>query len=232
MPDTYFQATVNFPQTSANRTRRQAKEELCEFGGAQSKPETLVRAGRSWDAAVREFNVVGWIFNRTSTDITLVAGTKTYSLPGDFRSSVRAQLLDVNGNEVWPPLNWIPYQRWAEIFSDQSTGSSCPDSYTALNVHGVGEVRYDPYPIGNLSYTAVRHTYLTRIALATGEDDQLNVPVEVDEAIFQLSLGYFLAKMRGFGEAEQIFTLAKILRNDCEREHRHWQEETGYGANG
>lgn len=231
MPDVYFQSPVNFPQTSANRTRREAREELVEFGGGQNKPETLIRAGRSWDAAVREFNSVGWRFNRTTADITLVADTKTYALPSDFRSPVRAQVVDSNSVEVYT-LAWIPFERWQMFFENQQSGGQYIDCYTALNVHGAGEVRYEPFPVGTLAYDTVRHTYLTRIALASGEEDVLNVPVEVDEAIFQLALGYFLAKMRGFGEAEQIFTLAKMLRNDCEREHRHWAEEAAWGANG
>lgn len=231
MPDVYFQVPSGFPQTSSNRTRKQAREELAEFTGGVNKPDVVVRAGRSWDAAVREFNSVGWRFNRVQANITLVAATKSYSLPTDFRSPVRAQCLDSNSNEA-RTLEWIPYQIWAEYYDSQQTGSSVPDYYTVLNVHNAGQVRYEPYPLGTLTYSTVKHTYLRRIALASANEDRLNVPVEVDEAIFQLALAFFIAKQRGFDDASQAFTLAKVMRLDCEREHRHWQEETGWGANG
>jgi hypothetical protein len=231
MPDVYYQSPINFPQTAQNRTRAQAKEELAEFAGGGNKPDTLVRAGRSWDAAVREFNVVGWRFNRVQADITLVAGTKTYELPTEFRTPVRAQLVDSNDAENYT-LEWIPYERWQITFDSQRTGAGCPEGYTALNIHGTGLVRYEPFPAGTLSYPTVRHTYLKRIALATTDGDRLDVPVEVDEAIFQLALAFFISKQRSFDDAQQIFVLAKTLRLECEREHRHWIEESGWGATG
>lgn len=220
-----------FPQQSENRTRSQAAVEMADYSGGSDRPEMVIRAGRAWDAAVREFNSVAWRFNRVVADITLVADTKVYTLPTDFRSPERAQIIDANGAEVCA-LEWVPYERWLVMFSNQVTGSNQPQYYTALNVHNAGQVRYEPFPSGTLGYPKVRHTYLRRIALAPGDDDRLNVPVEVDEAIFLLGVAKLVDQVGGDPEVTARYVRARILRDACEREHRNFGELTGWGANG
>lgn len=229
MPDTYYQSSSNFPQTSQNRTRSQAATELLDYVGGANRPEAETLGGRVWDAAVREFNTCGWRFNRRSQDITLVANTKTYSLNEQFRSPYRAAILDSSSVEQWQ-LMWVPHEIWFSTFSGSQSGSGLADYYTIFNAHNQGTVRLEPYPSGTLTYPTLRVQYLCNIQLATGNNDRLNVPMEVDEAIFQLAAATLRDRTRG--DAGDLFARAKLLRLDCEREHRDWPEPTGWGANG
>ena len=231
MPDVYYQSPSSFPQTSSNRTRLQASVELLEYTGGANRPEAQASAARAWDAAAREFNTVGWRFNRRQQNITVTTSTSEFSLSSDFRSPIQAVLIDSNSKEQWQ-LEWVPYEVWMQAFaSGSSTNSSRPDYYTAFNSHNVGTVKVEPgYGSATPAWPTLRINYLCRIALATGESDRLNVPAEVDEAIFQLAAATLQDRIRG--NADNSFARAKMLRLECEREHREWPEPTGWGANG
>ena len=222
----------SFSQTSSNRTRQTATIELSEYTGGSDRPEVLARAGRAWDAAVREFNTVGWRFCRSTNNITLSSASKEYTLATDFRSQVRCQLLDANSNSVNCPLEWIPYEEWLVKFGDQTVGGVVPYRYTALNIHNLGTVRFDPYIVGTPTYPTAQITYLHRIALAPGFTDSLNVPMEVDEAIFMLAASKLVGRAKGQDEARGLRAEADMLRSACEREHRDWPDLGGWGANG
>ena len=60
-----------FPQTGANRTRAQVRDELADLSGGGNKPDIKAKADRAWDAAVREFNSVAWSFARVQEDIVI-----------------------------------------------------------------------------------------------------------------------------------------------------------------
>lgn len=234
MSDVVVVELGGFPQTGSNRQRHLALAELAEYVGGVGRPEVLARAGRAWDAAVREFNTVSWRFNRVSQSITLVPGTKTYTLSTDFRGPYRACMLDSNGVEKWQ-LEWMTYECWLDIYSSgTSGGSSLPDYYTAFNSHNAGLVRFEPWPTGTLTYPTAQLNYFRRIALATGSDDVLNVPMEVDEAVFQLAAAMLLERTKGSDsdDARNMRGQAKALRMECQLEHRDWPELTGWGANG
>lgn len=233
MSDVVVVTVSGFPQTSANRTRANATTELAEYAGGSDRPEVQARAGRCWDAAVREFNTVAWRFNRVTQDITLVPGTKTYTLATDFRTPLRGQLLDSGGLSVYV-LGWIPYELWQQYYFAQTNGTSLPTLYTAFNVHNQGLVRFEPFPTGTLTYPTAQLSYIRRVALATGNDDRLNIPMEVDEAVFQLAAAMLNERTKGADSdsSQRLRANAKVLRLECEREHRDWIEETGWGANG
>jgi len=231
MPDVYFQSqSSSFPQTSENRTRTQASVELLEYTGGANRPEAQVAAARAWDSAVREFNTVGWRFNRRTQNITLVASTPTYALSSTFRSPIRAVYLDTNSKEQWQ-LEWMSWEVWVSVYGSGATANaSLADYYTAFNIHNQGTIRLEPSPGTSVTWPTLQVQYLARIALATDNDDRLNVPVEVDEAVFQLAAATLQDRVRG--GADSIFGRAKMLRLECEREHREWPEPTGWGANG
>lgn len=230
-----------YPETFQNRTRTQAQDELVEYVGGVGQSDALARAGRAWDAAVREFNSVGWRFNIRTQNITLdgttvngagVVGVAEYQLVDKFRSPGRCNMLDSQAlSRTFVP--WIPYKEWLIWRSDQQTGTSLPIRYTARNVHETGLVTFDPRPQGILTYPTARLIYLTWIDLQPVAGSTLDVPPDVDEAIFQLATANLLAKNKRFGDdARMAFQKAADLRLACERNHRDYGEITVWGANG
>lgn len=218
----------NFPQTGSNRTRSQAVAEIAEHAGGDDRSIVAARAGRAWDAAVREFNTVAWRFNRMVQDITLVTLTPDYTLNSDFRSPLRALILD-SSSETIDEVSWMSYPEWTMAYPDQSSTASYPDIYTARNVHETGLVTFDPIPKAPFQYPKVRVHYHRRIALATSDGSRLDVPMEVDEAIFALALAKFMAKVTGFQTAESagaspFYVTARALRSDVEREWRDYED--------
>lgn len=229
MPEVFFQSTTNFPQTSNNRTRLQAENELCDFLGGGNRGEMRAMAGRMWDAAVREYNDVCWKFNRMQQDITLVADTKEYELNSDFRSPLRAQLLDSN-SVGQQDLIWLPHHDWLRYFAGGSSGAGIPDYYTALNIHLTGLVRFEPWPMGTLGYPTAKITYFRRIVPASAESDVLNVPMEVDEAIFQLARAKMVHAKDGGDKAATDYLVAQRMKEEVRREWRDWPEENSWGG--
>ncbi len=221
----------NFPQTGANQTRASATELLASFIGGEDRPESKTRAGKHLDRSVKEFNSIAWRFNRQTQDITLVADTKTYTLNTNFRSPLTAMLINSSSVTV-RHIHWITYEDWILLKSDQTAGGSQPNLYTARNIHNTGLVEFDPFPTGTLSFPKVRLHYFSRIALATGQLDKLNVPGEVDEAIFQLAVAKLIHAEKGIKSAEGDYALAKRMRLDVQNSHRDWGEMTGWGAEG
>jgi hypothetical protein len=226
--DVLVVSPANFPQTGDNRARSDALAELASYVGGESRPEVIVRAGRALDAAVRGFNDVAWRFNRVTEDITLVADTKTYSLSTNWRNPIRAQVVDSNSLEQIT-LGWVPYELWIENFWNQESGGPQPQYYTALNIHNAGTVRYEPFPTGTLTHPTVRHTYHKRIAIASGSGDKLNVPVEVDEAIFMLAKAKLIEQSLPPRTSQAAYILARERRFAVEREWRDWPEITSAG---
>jgi len=221
----------NFPQVNDNRTRSLAQSELASLTGGEDRPEARTRAGRAWDSAVRAFNDISWRFNRVTQDITLVADTKTYSLSTDFRSPMRCHLVDSSSNTI-RALGWIPYEQWVLAYPNQSTGGPEPSRYTAFNAHNQGTVTFDPFPTGTLTYPTVRIYYHRRIALAPGQEDKLNVPAEVDQAIFDLAEAIYTKRYLGMGKAAAMFALAQQSRFGVQSQHQDWPDYGAWGANG
>lgn len=223
-------ALSSFPQSGANRTRLEAISELAEHVGKQSDQLARSRAGRSLDAAVRDFNSRPWRFNRLVQDITLVLDTSSYTIATDWRNPLKALHLDANDKEV-DFLDWIPFTEKIHFWPSELTSSSIPSSYTARNVHEIGTITYYPPIIaaGTLQYPKVRHYYHRRVLLVSGDGDRLNVPLEVDEAIFQLALAKFIQKERGSERAGGEYALAARIRRDVEREHGDWADYLSQG---
>lgn len=219
--------SASFPASGGNRPRNAAISELTEWTGSGNRPEMQVRAGRSWDSAVRQFNAIAWRFNRMQDDITLssTSGTTDYTLNTDFRSPLRAMLLDSDSKIAGGPLRWIPYIAWTASFPDQTGTGSEPEFYTVRNEHETGVVTVDPPTSGSNTYPTLRIDYHRRILTQAGDTGVLNVPQEMDEAIFQLALAIFISKVRSYAEARDQFTLAARLRAECERMWRDYDEQ-------
>jgi hypothetical protein len=338
----------DFPQTGANRTRANAQIEICEYIGGTDDAKELVRAGHSWDAAVREFNSCPWKFNRMTQDIPLsssmldaasaptvsrdagtgagfvlssgrtitywaeervkdgeqitrrnltISTSQTVTLTGDgttdkpvitrpttvnadtthwalfgtatngafpdgneiaevaiatttiedtrtgnnpehadgdpyyvgtglleaeFRNPKFANLLDDKGHESYP-VDYLPWEEFQRCYGeDRILTASTIDAYTVRNAHQTGIVTWYPRILRPATYPKLRIVFHRRIALASADTDRLNVPVEVDQAIFDLAVAHHIAKSKGFIEASASKKRAAELRLLVERDWRDW----------
>jgi hypothetical protein len=220
----YVPTSSTFPTEAAGRSRLEAAREIAEYAGGRDSDLQLARAKRNWDSAVRQFNRFLWNFNRVEQDITLVADTKTYALNTSFKAPFRGLLVNSDGDTV-TRLGWIPYGEWLTFDPWNATGGAAPGRYTIRNEHNEGLVTFDPFPTGTLTYPTARIHYYKWIALATGDADKLNVPRDVDEAIFLLALANFLLKVDG-KQAASIKRLYDEMFLDIEQAQRgfadHW----------
>ena len=106
-----------------------------------------------------------------------------YDLSAPFRSSVRALALDASGQTRYI-LTWVPWERWTQTRPWQITTGSNPLWYTARNWYKNGRITFDPRPGNATTYPMIRLTYNTYILPAAGADGRLDVPQEIDQAIF------------------------------------------------
>lgn len=219
--------SASLPQTGSGRTRAQITKEIAEHLGGGSQPETQAVAGRCLDDAVRYFNTWPWKFNRVTQDITLVAADFDYSLNSNFRSPWTAMLLDSNG-KTRERVRWIPYTEWTRKYPDQSSTGGKPDFYTALNVHETGLILIDPVPAATITYPTLRLIYHRRIVLPTGDSVKLNVPVEIENAIFSEAVARYVAKRKTFREARDERLIARADRIDLEHEYRDFPDSVRY----
>ena len=221
-------ASSNFPQTSKNRPLEALTKEIASYTGGKKRTETIIgEAQDSLFQAIREFNEVAWIFNRTSEDLTLaspVSGTDAdYDLNRFFRDPIAALYVDANG-KTRRELDYIDWRVWLQERPSQTATTSSSSSYTVRNIHLQGRLTIDPAPAtANLTYPTLRAYYHTRIA-CPGAGESINVPEEVEEAIFQRAVALFLSKKKSFREADAATKRADLRRLFIERTHRDSSE--------
>lgn len=214
--------------STANRTRLQAMNELCYYVGGSNDANGRLRAGSAWDRAVRDFNGVAWRFNLQSTDYTLPTDFDSAgeaALPEGFRDSKRLMLVNEDGETV----DFITYRKWSEwTLTDPSQAAyqGSPNSYTSRNPHGDATFIVDPIPDQTATYLnpTLRLHWHSRIELASAEDGTLNVPIEVDEAIFALALAKFIKMQKGARESIEFERDAAFQRSEVEREWRDYED--------
>lgn len=229
MPAPYIVSTVGFPQDDNNRTRGEALAEIAGFYGGASRPTILLRAAEAWESAIREYNTWLWRFNRVTADIPLnspsPAGSNTYNLETDFSEPNRAKIVDSNGKER-DSLQWVPFAEWLMYFPDVSgSGSSRPLLYTAQNIHETGKITvYPTLNTSNLQHPTLRLYYFRRILIPTSDDTRLNVPLEIDEGIFQLGQAKMTHKQKSFFHASDEYDRAQQYRLGLEHRFRDFPD--------
>lgn len=216
----------SFPQTSNNRTLETLAREIADHDAGGNSQVRRDRAKESIRDAVREFNDVMWVFCRVTTDITLAATSDgalaEFDLPTNFRTPLRAVFLDTLDREV-ESLPWVPVEEKLKGWPQEQSTTNKPQVYMAFNVHTQGKVRYWPRLIGTFTWPKVRHYYFRRIVHPTGPDDVLNVPEEVENAIFMLAVAKFLAKQ--IGAANPNTRAAQAEADDARlRVQREWRD--------
>jgi len=219
-------ASSNFPQTSKNRPVSSLIEELATFTGGQSREDIPVRAREALFEEIRSYNSWKWTFNRVKEDLTLVASTADYELSQDFRGPLRAQMVD-SSSKTREDVSWIPWGDWVSRFPDQSTTGSIPLFYTARNIHENGTVTIDPVPASSLTYPTLRLFYHRRI-LCPADNEVINVPTEVEQAIFDGAIWRFLRKIGTFRDATEAKAVAALAKFEITQEYRDYEDY--YGA--
>lgn len=219
-------AGASFPQKASNRTLEVLAREIADHDAGGNSQVRRDRAKESLRDSVREFNDVMWKFCRVVTDITLAAtadgALAEFDLPSNFRTPLRAVFLDENDNET-RALPYVPVEEKVHGWPSEQSVSNVPWVYMAFNVHIEGKVRYYPRLIGTFTWPKVRHYYFRRIVHPTGPDDVLNVPEEVENAIFILAVAKFLAKQLGYNNPNTV--RARAEADDARlRVQREWQD--------
>lgn len=107
-----------------------------------SDPVNLALAGDAWRSAVRAYNRFCWPWERLTVDITVVAGTATYSLPAAFKAPMGAYML--SGSRESQRLGWLPYDSLIAEYALNQDGS--PRLYTQYNEFETGTVQLWPRP--------------------------------------------------------------------------------------
>jgi len=106
-----------------------------------------------------------------------------YDLASPFRSPVRAHALDASGQTRYI-LQWVPWREWSQKRPWQITTGSNPLWYTARNWYRTGKVTFDPRPGLATTFPIIRLTYNTYIITPEGAEARLDVPQEIDQAIY------------------------------------------------
>ena len=216
------------PATTANRTRSQAVVELCYYVGGDDDADAKTRAGTAWDRAVRDFNSVLWKFNRLSQDYTLPTdfdSSGEATLPTNFRGAVRLMLCNSDGETV-EQIEYRDWRVWTITDPYQVAGGNAVNYYTSRNPHVDQTFIIDPIPdqTATFTYPTLRLFYSQRIELAAADDEVLDVPVEVEEAIFSLALAKFISMMKGAKEAGTYESIAFSKRTEVEQVWRDYED--------
>ena len=201
-----------FPQTAGNRTCKQIVEDIANYVGGDTSDPQKARIKTAFQSAVRSFNTWAWKFNRIATaDTSFVADTTDYQLPTDFRNPLRCTLIDINGRDVFS-LEWRHFKAWVFEMDTTVASSQIPTHYTVKNVHQTGLISFFPrIGTGGFSFPKFRVDYHRRILVPNLDDDLLNVPLEVEEAIYQEGISNAIAMTRSFAEATTAYTLSSCL---------------------
>lgn len=213
---------LNFPASGANRTRKDATAQIASYIGGGNNPAQITRAGYCWDEAVQRYNSVWWTFNRERDDITLTA-TNEFDLEGDFGAPERAFLLN-SSSERKNKVNWIPFEELVDREEDNSGTATMPTRYSIFNPHGEGKVRVYPTLGSSITYPTLRILYFKRIAKASGPNSRLDVPVEVDQGIFDLAVAIMIARTQGPSASRAYFRDAEAQRIELERTWRGYPD--------
>lgn len=148
-----------------------------------------------------------------------------YDLNTNVRNPVKAFMVDPQGRERISVV-FIPYRQYAIMLTRVATASR-PLFYTLRNRYRTGQVIFHPRPATQNLWPIVRLIYDSPINLAGSDPgSQLDVPMEVDEAIFQRATAIFLHRLKG-PEAVVGLDAAKKdfdLRQQVEAEYRDYED--------
>lgn len=147
-----------------------------------------------------------------------------FDLPFPVRNFVKAHWVDEQGHER-TSLVFVPWRQWA-VFVSRFTTVSRPQFITHRNIHATGKMILHPRPQGkNMVWPIIRFTYNTYIAVAGSDDDSvLDVPQEVDTAIFMRAAEIFVARLKGPNASAPMKPETMDMRLQMEQQYRDFED--------
>lgn len=148
----------------------------------------------------------------------------SYDLDSTVRSPRKCFLIDAQGRER-RSLVYVDYATYAIMLSRAAT-VSVPGFYTIRNRYREGQLILHPRPNAIQQWPGLRFVYDGYIMPAGGEEDStLDVPMEVDEAIFQKAVAYAIDRhLRDADASQRQHAMADELRMALELEHRDFED--------
>lgn len=191
MPDSIVLTPTDSGQTGV-LTGHNLVSQVARIAGGEG--EILIRA-QALDCLNRariEMNQYDWRFSKvTFAPITLVVGTRTYSLPTAFKKPCNARLIDSAGNGYATLVYRDDTESW-RLDQKQSEGGN-PYWYRLRNEFGDGLI--DVYPVPGVSCAAsyrLSVEYYQRFGAFSDTDVQLAMPEEATNVLVLGGQAYIL----------------------------------------
>ena len=146
-----------------------------------------------------------------------------FSLNSTFRSPKRAFIVDADGLERHR-IDYIDYAVFPSVFETNHPAAPYPACYTVRNPHSEGKVIFYPRVRLSAAWPTVRIIYHKFLALAVGDRARLDVPVAVDQAIFDLAVGIIVSRVDTMERAAPFFALAGGSRAAVEQAYRDYPD--------
>jgi hypothetical protein len=144
------------------------------------QPAILAIAGRAIKECLDDVNIrhLFRFGSKQQAAATLVAATKTYSVPSDFFATQEVQLLDSDG-EVYRTLEYIPWGQFNPLAQSQ-TDTGIPEYWTNRNSFDDENIQVYPTPdASSASDYTLRITYYSRIEQISNDTDIIDAPREL-----------------------------------------------------
>ena len=154
--------------------------EVARIVGGQDENSIRAQALSCINRVRMELNMHDWRFMKTNaSNITLVNGTATYTLPTNLKAICYARLLDTAGKQDHE-LTYVSDDIFTKWIRDQEhTGQ--PIYYNARNAFGDGLISVYPVPDASAATTwTLDVEYFKRIPVITDDATQIDVPEEVN----------------------------------------------------
>ena len=199
--------------TSLGELRRQV---LAAVQQAQSSdPDLLAAAADGINAGVHSLNNTNWMRMLAYTDITSVSEQVDYTLPPNFRTARKLELLDSNGAQTGQ-LSQIDVHEIADLSPRLTSGH--PYGYIIFhqNAQSAPTLSFDIKPsAGWVSiYPKFRLRYFRRIPQLNAEDQALQAPPEFARFLVMYARWDLLSTRGNIQDADRAYSEAQRLLNE------------------
>jgi hypothetical protein len=200
------------------------RKEILRYVKLPNDAEALDIANDAINGAIRVLNRHVWSWTLVSTDITLVADQRDYTVPSNVKAPRRLFRVNSSSEED----GWLDYKDPQSFMIEHPrvTASRASRVYTLENVHEYGQLTLE-YPASSTfisNYPTLRFWYYRRVPLISESAGAatLDAPNEVDEFVrwyarYEVATLYSPDKVR---EARGMWRDAlKQLKVDDKRKH-------------
>jgi hypothetical protein len=206
------------------------KAHVAAYVQAQNQPGPLADAGAGINAGIDRLNTRNWHWLNRQSDLTLVADTRTVTVPANFKRPRKLEKLDTNSKVVGWYGYIIPKEFIDANFSDVASGQ--PSVYTVRNATDDRLLTFDVPPSSAFvaSWPTARLTYFSRLQHMANDGDTLGgleAPPELRN--FLVWYGRWeMATMRGTAQQTRdareawMGEWAALMRDDT-NEQTDWQ---------